>query len=169
MPPCVELPLVLFCSGLRGGIIFVGVADSSLRSAVTYAMIQRSHWLTRSLLKWPEATAASYASLDFGKALKNSSGIPVICGFGQVLLTWPLFLHFVHTPSCSVKKGSSSSSGLMRSAVSICSVKKGDSSPSVFVCMTLRTVSPGPLIYAMVGLCIFHKWFDRSFWSGKLL
>jgi hypothetical protein len=125
------------------------------------------------MLKWPEATAASYAAFDFGKAFQNSALTPVIRGLGQESLTWPLFLHFnVHfsrIPSFSVKEGANSVSGLVRVAAPICSVKRGDSSPSAFVRMTLCIVSPGLLIYATVGLCIVRKWCDRSVWSGKLL
>jgi hypothetical protein len=130
-----------------------------------YAMRQTSHCSMSAMLKWPEATAASYAAFDFGKAFQNSASTPVIRGLGQESLTWPFFLHFnVHfsrTPPFSVEEGVNPVSGLVRVAA--------PSAPHVFVCMTLCIIFPGPFISATVGLCIVFKWCDSSFWSGKLL
>jgi hypothetical protein len=146
-----------------GGI--VGVADSSLRSSVMYAMRWSSHCSMSAVSKWPKATAASYAVFDFGNAFKNSVSTPAGRGLGQESLTWPFFLHFdvlfSRAPPFSVEEGVNSVSGPVRVAA--------PSAPPVFVCMTFCIIFPGPSISAIVGLCIVFKWCDSSFWSGKLL
>ena len=68
--------------GSGGGI--VGVADSSLRSSVMYAMRWSSHCSMSAVSKWPKATAASFAVFDFGNAFKNSVSTPAGRGLGTV-------------------------------------------------------------------------------------